>query len=82
MEIDISFVSEKFAPIGAAIKAENCSLIKAVSVVDTYADENGKSITVRILFAHPERTLTKEETMEVVDSIIARLAENGIEMKK
>ena len=82
MEIDISFVSDKFAPIGDAIKAENCSLIKSVSVVDTYTDENGKSITVRILFAHPERTLTKEETMEVVDSIIARLAENGIEMKK
>ena len=82
MEIDISFVSDKFEPIGDAIKAENCSLIKSVSVVDTYTDENGKSITVRVLFAHPERTLTKEETMEVVDSIIARLAENGIEMKK
>ena len=41
MEIDISFVSDKFAPIGDAIKAENCSLIKSVSVVDTYTDENG-----------------------------------------
>ncbi len=82
MEIDISFVSDKFAPIGDAVKAENSPLVKNVSVVDTYADENGKSITVRIVFSHPERTLTKEETMAVVDSITARLEENGIMMKK
>ena len=82
MEIDISFVSDKFAPIGDAVKVENSSLIKNVSVVDTYADENGKSITVRIVFSHPERTLTKEEAMAVVDSITARLEENGIMMKK
>lgn len=82
MEIDISFVSDKFAPIGDAVKAENSPLVKNVSVVDTYADENGKSITVRIVFSHPERTLTKEETMSVIDSITARLEENGIMMKK
>ncbi len=82
MEIDLSFVTEKFAPIGDAIKAENCLLVKNVSVVDTYTDENGKSITVRIVFSHPERTLTKEETMAVVDSIVARLEAQGISMKK
>ena len=81
MEIDLTFVSDKFAPIGEAIKAENCSLIKNVSVVDTYTDENGKSITVRIVFSHPERTLTKEETMAVVDLIVARLKEKDILMK-
>lgn len=82
MEIDVSFVSEKFAPIGDAIKAANCQLIKSVSVVDTYTDENGKSITVRMIFSHPERTLTKEEVMEIVDSIIANLEKQGIPMKK
>ena len=82
MEIDLSFVTEKYAPIGNAIKAENCPLIKAVSVVDTYTDENGKSITVRIVFSHPDRTLTREETMAVVDSIVARLENDGISMKK
>lgn len=82
MEIDISFVCDKFAPIGEAIKNENSPLIKSVSVVDTYTDENGKSITVRIVFSHPERTLTKEETMAVVDSITASLEKNGIMMKK
>ncbi len=82
MEIDVSFVSETFAPIGQAIKDENCELIKSVSVTDTYADENGKSITVRMIFSHPERTLTKEEVMAVVDSIIAKLETKGIPMKK
>ena len=82
MEIDVSFVSDKYAPIGEAIKAANCDLIRNVSVVDTYTDENGKSITVRMVFSHPERTLTKEEAMEVVDSIIASLDAQGIPMKK
>ncbi len=81
MEIDLSFMSEKFAPIGDAIKAEDCELIKNVSVVDTYTDENGKSITVKLVFAHPERTLTKEETMAVVDSIVERLKGQNILMK-
>ncbi|MBQ7915859.1 MAG: phenylalanine--tRNA ligase subunit beta, partial [Firmicutes bacterium] len=81
MKIDLSFVSEAFAPIGKAIEAENCSLIKNVSVVDTYVDETGKSITVRILFSHPERTLTGEEVKKVTDHIIAVLSEQGIGLK-
>ncbi len=81
MEIDLSFVSETFAPISEAIKAQNCSLIKNVSVTDTYSDENGKSITVRMTFAHPERTLTGEEVKAVCDSIIEALSANGIVVK-
>ncbi len=81
IEIDLSFVSEKYAPIAEAIKNANCSLIKSVSVVDTYADENGKSITVRLLFSHPEKTLTKDEVATVVNGIVAELETNGIKMK-
>ncbi|MBQ8503833.1 MAG: phenylalanine--tRNA ligase subunit beta [Clostridia bacterium] len=82
IEIDLSFVSEKFAPIGEAVKNANCSLIKGTEVVDLYRDENGKSITVRIYFAHPEKTLTREEVMNVVNGIIDSLASKGIELKK
>ncbi len=82
IEIDLSFVSEKFAPIGEAVKNANCSLIKGTEVVDLYRDENGKSITVRIYFAHPEKTLTREEVMNVVNGIIDDLAAKGIELKK
>jgi len=81
IEIDLSFVANAFAPIAKAIENANCALIKKVSVVDTYADENGKSITVRLLFSHPERTLTKDEVLEVVNGIAATLEAEGITIK-
>ena len=81
MEIDLSFVSETFAPIGKAIENANCPLIKKVEVTDTYRDENGKSITTRITFSNPERTLTTEEVMEVANGIIDALAKENIVLK-
>ena len=81
MEIDLSFVSNTFAPIKEAIDAQNCELVKGVSVVDIYSDESGKSITVRIAFAHPERTLTGEEVKVVTDKVIADLADKGVSLK-
>ena len=81
IEIDLSFVSDKFAPISEAIKASECKLIKSVRVVDTYADDSGKSITVRLLFSHPERTLTKDEVLEVVNKILAILEPQGVKLK-
>ena len=82
IEIDLSFVSDKFAPIGKAIEDAKCALIKKTEVVDTYEDANGKSITSRITFAHPEKTLTREEVMSVVNGIIASLEAKGISLKK
>lgn len=81
IEIDLSFLSKSFAPIANAIKAANCSLIKKIEVTDVYEDENSKSITTRLTFAHPEKTLTREEVTEVTDSIINSLKEKGIELK-
>jgi len=81
IEIDLSFVSQTFAPIAKAIEKANCALIKDVSVVDTYTDENGKSITIRLIFSHPERTLTKEEVLKVVDVISTELDKQGIKLK-
>ncbi len=82
IEIDLSFVTSRFAPIGEAVKAADCPLIKGIDVVDTYEDENGKSITSRIYFAHPEKTLTREEVMNVINSIIDSLEKQGIALKK
>ena len=55
MEVDLSFVADKYEMIGKAIEAANSSLIKKVFVTDTYEDENGKSITVRIIFIRNKR---------------------------
>ena len=82
IDVDVTFVCNKYAPIAQAIKEVNSSLIKKEAVVDTYEDENGKSITVRLTFMHEERTLTKDEVMEIVDKIIAILKSQGIEMKQ
>ena len=82
IEIDLTFVADKFAPISDAIANEKCPLIKKVSVVDTYTDENGKSISIRMVFSDPEKTLTRDEVMEVANNIIATLETKGISLKK
>lgn len=81
IDIDLSFVSDKFAQIAKAIENAKCKLIKNVEVTDVYEDENSKSITTRITFADPEKTLTREEVQGVSDSIVAELKANGIELK-
>ena len=82
IDIDITFMSDKFAPIADAVKGANCELIKGVDVADIYIDDAGKAITVRIEFAHPERTLTKDEVMDVIDGITNTLEAKGIALKK
>lgn len=82
MEVDLSFVADKYEKIGKAIESANSSLIKKVFVTDTYEDENGKSITVRLIFSLNDRTLTREEVMEVVDSIVETLKNDGINLKQ
>ncbi|MBQ7203069.1 MAG: phenylalanine--tRNA ligase subunit beta [Eubacterium sp.] len=81
MEIDLSFICDKFEPISNAIKDENCTLIKDVEVTDVYEDEGAKSITTRLTFSHPDKTLTRDEVQSVTDSIIAKLKEKGINLK-
>ena len=82
MEVDLSFVSETYAPIGAAIAEANCPWIQDVDVVDTYRDESGKSITVRLVFSDDQRTLKREEVMEVADQIIESLSKQNIALKQ
>ncbi len=82
IDIDLSFISEKFQPIRQAIEDAKCSLVKKIDVVDTYMDDNAKSITTRITFSHPEKTLTREEVMGIVDGVIADLEKQGIMLKK
>jgi len=81
MEIDLTFVSDTFSPINDAIASVNSPLVKKVSVADIYEDENGKAITVRILFSHPERTLTGDEVKVVTDAVLKELESKNIFMK-
>ncbi len=81
MEADLTFMSERFEPIGTAIKSVNSPLVKKVSVADTYKDDLGKSITVRILFSDKNKTLTREEVSAVTDKVIENLKLQGIMLK-
>ncbi|MBQ4129003.1 MAG: phenylalanine--tRNA ligase subunit beta [Ruminococcus sp.] len=81
MDIDLSFVTDTFAPIKKAIENANSPLIKKYEVVDIYEDENSKSISVRITFSHPQKTLTREQVQEIANSIIDELKANGIVLK-
>ncbi len=81
IDIDLSFLSNSFAPINEAVNNANCPLIKGIDVTDIYVDDSGKSITVRIYFAHADRTLTKEEVLEVVNGIVSDLEGKDIKLK-
>ena len=81
IEIDLSFLTSRFAPIKKAIDNAACELIKAVDVIDIYEAEDSSSIAVRLTFCDPSRTLTREEVTAVSDAIIADLEQAGIKLK-
>ena len=81
IEIDLSFVVDKFEPIKEAINAAKSELIKKVEVIDVYQSATEKSITVRIVFSNNERTLTREEVLSITDGIIDYLKNKGILLK-
>ncbi len=81
IEIDLSFVTARFAPIKEAIEAENCELIKSVEVIDIYEDEENSSIAVRLTFSDNTRTLTRDEVVTVSEAIIEDLDKQGIRLK-
>ena len=82
MSVDLSFVTEVFAPIAEVIRKLDNPLIRKTSVVDVYKDDSGKSITVRLIFSHPERTLVGDEVKAIVDMITENLEKKGISLKK
>ena len=81
IELDLSFLTHRFAPIRKAIENAACELIQAVDVIDIYEGENGSSIAVRLTFSDPTRTLTREEVTAVSDGIVAELEKDGIKLK-
>lgn len=81
IDVDLTFISDKYAPIKEAVEQLNSELIKSISVTDVYNSFEGKTVTIRLCFVHPERTLTKDEVMEIADKLIANLAEKNITLK-
>ncbi len=82
IDVDLTFMADKYEPIGKAVKKVNSPLIKKEMLVGTYSDEAGKSISIRLTFSHNERTLTKDEVMDVVNAIIKDLENQKIALKQ
>ena len=81
MEIDLTFLSQSFAPIRDAIAEVSSPLVKKVEVTDTYGEGESKSITVRMSLSHPGRTLKREEAQEVVEAVCAAAGKQGVFLK-
>jgi phenylalanyl-tRNA synthetase beta chain len=82
IEVDLTFRSAVFAPIGDAIRKANSPLVKKVSVADIYDDAQGRALTIHIVFADKEKTLTREEVTVFVDEIIEQLKGVGVLLKE
>ena len=81
IEVDLSFVADKFDKIRCVLENEGTELLKSMQVIDEYDDGVQKSITTKLEFNSKERTLTRDEVMEVVNAIIKKLNAQGIVLK-
>lgn len=74
------------AQIAMAIKKSAGSLLTNIEVFDVYTgkgiDENKKSIAYSLSFGTQDRTLTDEETNDILEKIIENLQKQGAELRK
>ena len=77
IDIDMTFAanlsSVDYAALVAAAKAAGGDLLDSVSLVGTYATEDGETITLRFSFVSAEKTLSKPEVQPATDAITAAL---------
>ncbi|MDO4852780.1 MAG: phenylalanine--tRNA ligase subunit beta [Clostridia bacterium] len=83
IDIDLSFVVDKdgtFGDIEQAFAAKPNETLKKISLVDVYEAEI-KSITVRLHFVSPVKTLSKSEVQTYIDEVLADLAKKNIVLR-
>ena len=82
IDVDLTFLAggHKYSELARAWEGAGLPLLTGVSLVDVY-DGGERSISVRLSFSSPERTLTRAEIQPVVDGVIDALAKKGIPLK-
>ncbi len=83
IDIDLSFVVDRdgtFGDIEQAFAAKPNETLKKISLVDVYEAEI-KSITVRLHFVSPVKTLSKSEVQTYIDEVLADLAKKNIVLR-
>ncbi len=82
IDLDLTFTAEiaavDFPTLTETAKAVGGSDLTAVSLVDTYEKEEGSTLTLRLTFLSPERTLTKAEVQPAVNAVLEALAPLGL----
>jgi len=89
IERDLSIVvdeSVRWSAIESSIHAAEPALLEGVRFVETYrgkpVPKGSKSVTLRMVFRHPERTLQHEEVSEQADAVVQRLRRDvGAELR-
>jgi phenylalanyl-tRNA synthetase beta chain len=87
--IDLSLLTDKalrYENIVNSIKEYSCEYIQGIRLVDIFEDEKllagKKSVTIRLEFGSMERTLEGTEISNMVDELLAILADKGLEIRK
>ena len=83
IDIDLSFMLDKdvtFADVVRPFEQDRDETLSNISLVDLYEAE-GKSMTIRLSFVSPVKTLSKAEVQAYIDRILAVLAEQNIRLR-
>ncbi len=81
---DLSLVLKEgvtFANMSECWNSLNLEELQSVKVIDTYENNDIKSITLRLTFSAKDRTLEMDEVQAWIDTILANLKNIGIEMR-
>lgn len=87
IDYDLSLMLDKDVPFSTAsevFEGSACPILAGFSVVDVYETPEmaGKrSVTVRLTFTSPERTLSGEEVQKEVSALLEKLESKGIKLK-
>ena len=83
MEADLTFVvneNTRYSEIEATWKEAGYPFLNNVKLVDTYEGEV-KTVSIRLFFSCPDKTLTKAEVQPTIDEIISKCEKKGISLK-
>ena len=70
-----------YADIEKAAAALGSSELSAIRVIDIYEQDDRRSLTIRLSFSSPERTLSMDEVQQQVDALLSGLKPAGITLR-
>ena len=85
IDYDLSLVlpeGTKYSEIKEAWEKLNIPELTEAKVIDIFSAEDVHSITVRLSFSSPDRTLAMDEIQKHIDAVLSNLAEKDIVLKQ